>query len=592
MPQRLFSRRGFIASSSASLITAGISSCCRYKLAPLPSAATPPSIFPQGTGKLAIDAHCHVFNGTDLQVKQFIRFNQDLPFPEALRKIAGEIVQALTWNLAPTGCDEYNTLGDLAHSGAEGVRGSTALAGLRDRAYTNFRKEMQKTPAYREGFAAERSKTTDERSRYLRTIRNLVEAPTLEGYRNRKANKQEYATGVDSEAAAALIDFLLHGFNYRFVNVLDYLQAYNSQGSAGRSVDLMIANLVDFDWPLDCGGGTKTSFQDQIAAMERLSVFSHGRIHAMVPFDPMRAVAEDAGMPLPHKGHHLRFEYLKNAILNRGFIGVKLYPVMGFKPARNAACPANTWGKPWQPSWMGKPVTIGSETKSFGEWLDVKLNDLYRWCAANDVPITLHADPSQGPDRSYDSFPFDESWRDVLSEYKGLRVNFGHLGNPTGDGTVTSNADSLLFPYMVGPNAESHVYGDLSYPSGALARPSHAAAMLQQMFTQAAAGAQIDLHDRVLYGTDWLMLLLEKNSKDCLSAMESAFAELDNSPHQGASYADRFFALNAIEWLGLAPNGATRRRLEDFYRRSEMDLEKNPPHWMAKVDALVSTSRA
>lgn len=55
----------------------------------------------------AIDIHAHMFNGTDLQLKQFISLIGSLPFPPKVRKIAGLLVQVLTWLLAPIGCDEY-----------------------------------------------------------------------------------------------------------------------------------------------------------------------------------------------------------------------------------------------------------------------------------------------------------------------------------------------------------------------------------------------------------------------------------------------------------------------------------------------------
>src|SRR5262249_35227507 len=47
------------------------------------------------------------------------------------------------------------------------------------------------------------------------------------------------------------IDFILRNFQYRYVNVYDYLLEY-SRGRA-RRLDLLVAHLVDYDWPIGNG---------------------------------------------------------------------------------------------------------------------------------------------------------------------------------------------------------------------------------------------------------------------------------------------------------------------------------------------------
>jgi hypothetical protein len=96
--------------------------------------------------------------------------------------------------------------------------------------------------------------------------------------------------------------------------------------------------------------------------------------------------------------------------MNRGFIGVKMYPPMGFLPAGNAKQQIdnpNTWVKEHLPSWMAKPVTYpDGTTKSFGQRLDDQLEALYSWAEHNCVPITVHAEASQEPRRC---------WRNIQS---------------------------------------------------------------------------------------------------------------------------------------------------------------------------------
>ena len=63
-------------------------------------------------GPLTIDAHCHVFNGTDLQVQEFlsrVAVKQGGVFGFAARAI-GELLENLAWEYAPSGEEELAAL--------------------------------------------------------------------------------------------------------------------------------------------------------------------------------------------------------------------------------------------------------------------------------------------------------------------------------------------------------------------------------------------------------------------------------------------------------------------------------------------------
>jgi hypothetical protein len=260
----------------------------------------------------------------------------------------------------------------------------------------------------------------------------------------------------------------------------------------------MIANLVDYDWPLAMGDGTRTSLRDQLAVMERLSLFTHGQVHAMVPFDPMRQVAMAAGkLPTNGKGSQLSFEEIQQAVLTRGFIGVKLFPPMGFKPADNAKCDPSMWDRTWLPSWMKESVSVNGVSKSFGAWMDDKLNELFTWAAANEVPITSHTDASEGPSTDFDQFAIACSWQQVLTDHKKLRINFAHTASLTDDLIGYSNPSlpppyppvaAKVLGYMCGEDTvDSFAYGDLSYASGAMANPDELQPLLKSIFSGAIA---------------------------------------------------------------------------------------------------------
>jgi len=600
------SRRRFVATAAGTVISSFLPGCCRLHPHPLPSCALASPLVAPSQHALAIDVHSHVFNGTDLQVQKFIELNVSLPYDSDLKKIFGEVIQGLTWTLAPTACEEYEALGSLASCGQVSAR-DVRISHHREQGYERGRREIRAAPVFRQYNTPEAktrressSVAAEKRTQYLDLIGSLLDAPTLDGFHAARASFAERRDlNVSVQDVLSMLRFILQGFNYRYISTLDYLDIYNPSGFAGRSLDLVIANLVDYDWPLAGGSATRSPFRDQISVMERLSIFMHGRIHAFVPFDPMRQVAIAAGIaPSEGKDSHLTFEEIKDAVMNRGFLGVKLYPVMGFKPTGNAALPADAWAQPWLPEWMSKPITIGGISRSFGEWMDEALESLYTWAEANGVPITSHTDPSQGPAFDFNGYTISDAWHEVFQHHKDLRLNFGHAGDPTaylstftgssGDPLYPPSAQTVIFDYMCGPgSAERYHYGDLSYPEGALANPTDYIQLLKGFFNTPVAPGGVGPQDRFMYGTDWLMVLMERNADDCLKIAEDAFNAIDATvPQQTPSFSDRFFAFNAIRWLGLSPGGSSWNRLTAFYRKNGIDTDVNPPTWMNKVRAL------
>jgi hypothetical protein len=67
---------------------------------------------------------------------------------------------------------------------------------------------------------------------------------------------------------------------------------------------------------------------------------------------------------------------------------------------------------------------------------------------------------------------------------------------------------------------------------------------------------------------------------DFLAMFERLALKLGLDPQH--DLVNRFFGLNAIEYLGLRPGQCTRQRLDDFHRG------RPQPAWMAKVPARVA----
>ncbi|MDR3775701.1 MAG: amidohydrolase family protein [Terracidiphilus sp.] len=559
-----------------------------------------------------IDSHCHVFNGTDLQVAQFIKLNASLIFDQTLKDLAGDLLQDLTWALAPTGCEEYRELGELARC-SNATQVSQRVEAHRENAFRNAQSALKKTAAYRQYNTSEANSrrraaipATDKRTRYLDTLGTLLDAKGIADYRQRvqalhqPINARKSAVSPDTQLSnlyvAGLFKFILQGFSYRFVSVQDYLKTYYpAAGGTGSSVDLMVANLVDYDWPLAEGCSTRTSLRDQLDVMERISVFTRGQVHAMVPFDPMRQVARKAGIKPDAAAHchysgtasDLSFSEITAAVESRGFLGIKLYLPMGFLPTGNGGVTPETWDQLWLPKWMKLPVYYPSDklTKRFGERMDEELDSLYHWACANQVPITAHAEASQGPSMAFDLDAVSTQWAQVLAKYPDLRINFGHTGDISSNETAVgcalpADSQTLIGLFGTGKGvAGDFAYGDLSYAEGVLTNQQELQCRLLSLFEKPTQKDKPNAYDRLMYGTDWLMLLQEPHVENYQSDFESLMTEIDLACKQTPPISQRFFGLNAARWLGLARGEATRTRLDDFYKHNAID----EPRWMAKV---------
>src|SRR5262249_28223436 len=199
-----------------------------------------------------------------------------------------------------------------------------------------------------------------------------------------------------------------------------------SRGRA-RRLDLLVAHLVDYDWPIGNGNATPTSLRDQVAVMERISQLAGGRVLCFAPFDPMKEVAHGLGLTMESS-----LQLVTDAITKHGFIGVKLYPPMGFLPLGNASLDGTAfWSRPWIPPALQRSI--------LGARMDDALRSLYAWCLSNGVRIKAHASPSNGPcdgppstcnglHNVFSKLTLAKHWESVPANFPGIRLNFGHFG--------------------------------------------------------------------------------------------------------------------------------------------------------------------
>ena len=203
----------------------------------------------------------------------------------------------------------------------------------------------------------------------------------------------------------------------------------------------------------------------------------------------LRAALEREDLPARDPLRHV-----KQAILNRGFLGVKLYPPMGFRPFDN-----NIDHFSWAPR----------SPRGGGAALDRELADLYSWCVANDVPIKAHANNSNAAAPGAGVFADPAGWRAVLDQprFRNLRLNLAHFGGfdesaPAEALTSTGDWEESLAE-MVG--LYSGLYFDIGYWTEAAdtdaPQRTRVLARVRELLER-----DPKMLERMMYGSDWSMI--------------------------------------------------------------------------------------
>lgn len=584
LTSEVLSRRLALRCAIAAIVGSTTGCACFLRRDLHPVCPTAPEVsYPDGP--LTIDAHCHVFNGTDLQVQEFISriaVRQGGMLGSAARAI-GDLLERLAWRVAPAGDEELSKLGEVASAlkTCTSAGHASQLGGLRQDGYSRGRSQLQAalagSPVFR-GLREQRALNTltvvpesDDSARLaaLEIIENLP--PTVDAYKAQSARASLSVQSLRSLSIQGLIDFVLQNFQYRYVSVHDYLATYNRPGA--RVVDLMLPSMVDYDYWLGKGKATHTSLQTQVQVMRQMAIVTGGRVHAFVPFDPLRQVAYELGYAREDS-----LGLVQQAIAEHGAVGVKLYPPMGFAPLGNASKDGEGfWRQDWLPPWTDRP--------DLGAKIDSAMRLVLSWCEAEQVPVMAHTSESNGPSDEFQKLTGAQYWKLALDAYPRLRVSFGHFGGSSPVENGLARARSFAALMAADPHASgAQAFADAGYFVEVLSKEPQLLDRVRLLYEETSGNGSAALAQRFMYGTDWEMTLTEGRVDGYLGDFEALFAELEARPlfrSQGqVQLSSRFFALNAARWVGLRPGDAVRKRLDAFYQAH--DIPK--PDWAVKLD--------
>src|SRR6266542_1559061 len=373
-----------------------------------------------------IDAHCHIFNAADLPIEGFakkIMVPRSVQSSELVARFADypgaleALVHAITVQVKRAAPDMQTEIGTIDEFESEPEKKPTnAWRQEEDRRHLRralrliwFNADIfsERSLSLTEGIALEVA---------LEEIRLFLYQQIHEefGKPDLTAEDRDALGGLTPFQVDAMADelysrddllgryirwaLLYSHHHYELAEELD--QLHGKMGQKSRIV-LMTPAIVDFSkWLED---EDQLSVEEQVDVMARIACRRDGpRVHGFVGFDPLRQALYD---------HHRRKPEDKDpmAIVRRaievdrilvgnstrttgGFVGVKLYPPMGFQATDNKHLPDDRFN---EPAYLQSPDTgLGSR---IGSKLDAALAKLYAWCSANNVPIMAHTAIASGP---------------------------------------------------------------------------------------------------------------------------------------------------------------------------------------------------
>jgi predicted TIM-barrel fold metal-dependent hydrolase len=551
------SRRDFLKSALSLAAVAALGGCQRRLVKP-PVCAH----FEQPHAGFVADAHCHIFNASDLQVGGFINQTQlKVPDTSPLNLI-GDLIQELGWQLAPCADEELKWLRRAGNK--EGTR-PVLVAGQRslaaqggppldatiqdmgtnsDERYAEFWREVsRRDPARMQEFTRQVS-ALRLRSGFVAAgvePRMLISTlQTAEGVRQQMLLEQRFARADSFN----VITFLKPFFRFRTENAWSMLQMYGCDSQPG--VDMICPAMVDFDlWLGDAtvdDGRTHSHMDTQLAVMREIALATQGRVQGMAAFNPLRAAC-DGG------------DYLGGALAaieQSGCIAFKMYPPMGFQATGNVNAPGELPACP--------PRHAGLITRPR---LDQVLGDFFDMCADKDIPVMAHASESNGAGPGTAEMANPAFWADLLGGHaeaflqgtSRLRISLGHMG---GDHDIDKPSAWREQVAAMMTRFPGQVFADLSYYEHILGDAPTREALAGQMTMIDKDG----VWQHVMYGSDWDMLGSVPGAERYVTAF-NRFA-LDDL-HLSEEQARAILGENAKSFYGLTPGGAGARRLEKFH---------------------------
>ncbi len=308
-----------------------------------------------------------------------------------------------------------------------------------------------------------------------------------------------------------------------------------------KKIDLFVPMMMDIDGWVD--DEAPNSQPHQVAILQNVIDELPGKIHPFIAYDPRRAIKEGVAAALAR---------VDDAIENRGFIGVKLYPPMGYRASNNAEA---------------QPPLVDPEK------YDDALRALFSLCVTKGIPITAHCTPkgAEATPGISGQNANPEFWRETLSnsDFSDLHLNLAHFGGI--ENLIEEGKDSWAWKISAMMKDFANLYADTGHHGVLESDPrDDYFKKLAELFA-----AYPVLESRFMFGTDWHMLARLDNHRKFLKIYRRHYRRMVD----GDTAQQNFLGGNAMRFLGLVKDGRNAQRLATYY--ATRGLPK--PDWLTDI---------
>lgn len=338
------------------------------------------------------------------------------------------------------------------------------------------------------------------------------------------------------------------------------------------AVDLFLPSMVDF---YEGDSGNYSSILEQAHIYSLLSVASNGRMLPLISFHPGRGFVPGSDPETVNYHQNVQLNFIKYAVENLGFVGVKIHPSTGFAPIDNLEHMCRNPG-----------ADYGENSREeLAAHFERSMEGLYRLCRQLDIPLLTHGSLGVlGPDKCIrEKNTFSPSkWAQAvakanaepLKDEKGnkapeLRVCIAHFANrfKEAKNSIGLEPSDWLLEAAREISPHGNIFLDLSEVSGWY---DSSTGKIDGMRKEAFAQLMLDYPDlskRLMYGTDWHMPDAAAIGSNYLPGMKKMLQETIPKDFKAT------IGGNAATFFGLREGQTTRKRVDNFLKSSGVKIE-------------------
>jgi len=327
---------------------------------------------------------------------------------------------------------------------------------------------------------------------------------------------------AENQTLSDLVDFLTTGIKPTISAVTDRLISLSGPETAVVALMMDITNGQASDEAL---------FIRQMEDTSAAALAYPGRVLPFVAVNTQRA------------SHFIRMD---QALTQKGFVGVKLYPSLGYS------------------------------------MISPEMDRVFAYCATNDVPVLLHCNKG-GFYRTKADIAFCDpiTWNDILAKFPTLRVCFGHFGGDENLIKPAIDPDSWTAAIISLMKTYPGVYADIAFHT----EPMAGGAAEKNYFAHLTGLlADAKTRDRLLFGSDFFLVRQRVREDNLWRYFEAQFT---------TAQFKRITETNPVAFLGLpAPDGTGARaniqRHLNWISEHRTDVQRIPAEWV--LTAIEATS--